>query len=69
MADRLFGGTREAEYCEELNRMAAWHREKARELKEQLQENAERGFNRDVLHQALTNPHFVATNRAHQDRH
>ena len=69
MADWLLGGTREEKYCEKLNRRADWHREQVRKLKKQLQENAERGFNRDVLHQALTNPHFVATNRAHQDRH
>ncbi|MFY9561426.1 MAG: hypothetical protein WAQ52_14430 [Terriglobales bacterium] len=69
IADRLFGGTREEQYCEKLNRRAEWHREQARQLKEQLQENAERGFNRDVLYQALTNPNFVITNRPHQDRH
>ncbi len=69
MADWLLGGTREEKYCEKLNRRADWHREQVRKLKKQLQENAERGFNRDVLHQALTNPHFVVTNRAHQDRH
>jgi hypothetical protein len=68
IADRLFGGTREQEYCEKLNRRAEWHREQARQLKEQLQESAERSFNRDVLYQSLTNPHFVVTNRPHQDR-
>jgi hypothetical protein len=68
MADRLLGGTREQEYCEKLNRRAEWHREQARQLKKHLQENAERSFNRDVLYQALTNPHFVVTNRPHQDR-
>jgi hypothetical protein len=38
MADRLFGGTREEQYCEKLNRRAEWHREQARQV--QLQENA-----------------------------
>src|SRR5712692_8217455 len=69
MVDRLFGGTREAEYCEELNRTAEWHQEKVRELKKQLQENAERRFDRELHYRSLTNPHFVVTNRPHQDRH
>lgn len=67
LADRLFGGTREVRYCEKLNRRAEWHREQARHLKDQLQENAERSFNRDVLYEALTNPNFVVINRPHQD--
>ena len=68
VADRLFGGRREEQYCERLNRNAEKHREKVRELKKQLQENAERRFNRETLYQARTNPHFVATNHTHQDR-
>src|SRR6266478_2137958 len=68
VADRLFGGRREEQYCEKLNRNAEKHREKVRELKKQLQANAERRFNRETLYQARTNPHFVATNHTHQDR-
>jgi hypothetical protein len=68
MADRLFGGTREEQYCEQLNRDNDSRREKVRKLKRQLHENAKRRFDRELQYQALTNPHFVATNRPHQDR-
>src|SRR6266436_167040 len=68
VADRLFGGRREEQYCEKLNRNAEKHREKVRELKKQLQECEERRFNEETLYQARTNPHFVATHHTHQDR-
>src|SRR5690348_1417350 len=57
VADLLFGGTREEQYCEKLNRNAEGYREKVRELKKQLQANDERRFNRETLYQARTNPH------------
>jgi len=35
------------------------HRDQVRELKKQMQENAERSFNREVLYEALTNLGFT----------
>ena len=57
-ADCLFGGTREAAYCERLNRNAERLREKAERLKAECQERAEQRFERETLYQALTNPPF-----------
>ena len=67
-ADRLFGGTREDTYCDELNRNSEMLREKADRLKAECQTRAERRFDQETLYQTLTNPHFVATPHTHQDR-
>jgi hypothetical protein len=67
-ADRLFGGTREAAFCEKLNRNAERLREKSERLKAERQTRAELRFERETLYQALTNPHFVATPHTRQDR-
>ncbi len=68
IADRLFGGTREDQYCEKLDRDNERRLEKVRQLRKQLQENEERRFNRELEHHALTNPNFVVTPRTHQDQ-
>ena len=68
MADRLFGGTREDQYCEKLNHDDECRREKVSELKKLLRENEERRFNRELHYHERTNPNFVATPHT-QDRH
>jgi hypothetical protein len=68
ICDRIFGGTHYARYQEEQRQAAERPKRKVAELKKQLQEREERRFNEETLYQALTNPHFVATNHTHQDR-
>jgi hypothetical protein len=69
IADRLFGGTREDQCCERLDRDNERRVERVRRLRKQLQESDERRFDRELQYQALTNPNFVATRRTRQDRH
>src|SRR5258708_12042567 len=50
VADRLFGGRREEQYCERLSRNAEKHRQKVPELKNQLHENSHHPFNLQPLY-------------------
>jgi hypothetical protein len=65
-SDRIFGGTRYARYQEAQRWEAECSKRKVAKLKKQLQEFKGARLNEEMLYQALTNPHFVATN--HQDR-
>ena len=66
--DRIFGGARYNQYLEKQQKECERLQEKVGEMKQQQQECAERRFEREMTYQALTNPHFVATNHTQQDR-
>ena len=68
LADGVFGGNRLARHPERQEQENNQRLERVRELKECLQENANRRFDRHVLYESLTNPKFVATDHIHQDR-
>ena len=69
LADRLFGGTRQEQYCQKLSRDNDRRREELKELTRQFQERKERRSQEELQYQSLTNPNFVVTNRSYRDRH
>lgn len=67
-ADRVFGGTRYAQFQERQRRLAECCQQKADELKKQLEEREGKNFAREIVYQALTNPNFVVNDHIDQDR-
>ena len=67
-ADRIFGGTRYAQYLERLDAAIRRMDEDLAEQKRKVAEMDERIFAFGLLEQALTNPNFVVNDHIHQDR-
>jgi hypothetical protein len=67
-ADRLFGSNRYQQYLAHRQRDCERLKAKVRELKAEQQVREERRFDRRLLEERYNNPHFVISNRPHQDR-
>jgi FG-GAP-like repeat len=68
IADRLFSGDRLKCFVERCERKSQETLKELQASERKLYEIAAAQFDLQLLKEALTNPHFIATNRPHQDR-